>query len=140
MMLFQRKQKGFLLFILGFVLFLAALEISFLSMIEITLSRVVQAKRRETAKNLSSMGETYASILANKYKRDFFTAMKNQSKTALTVESDGSTTYRYIYNSPPLIKDGYFTLTGFYRNNRLEKITSTGHFEGVTQTRQVNLK
>lgn len=140
MMALSKKQKGFLIFILGFVLFLGTLQISLLSMIEITLGKVVQMQRRESAKNLSDMGGTYASMLAEKSNGDFFIAMKNKGRATLTVESEGSGTYRYIYNSPPMMKDGYFALTGFYRGNRLEKITSTGHFEGITWTRQVNLK
>lgn len=140
MMVFHRKQRGFLIFILGFVLFLGALEISLLSMIEITLGRVVQAKRLETAKNLSSMGETYATVLAKKFNGNFFPALKQKGSTILTVENEGSGICRYVYNSPPMMKDGYFALTGFYKGNRLEKITSTGHFEGITWTRQVNLK
>ncbi len=140
MMFFLRKQKGFLIFILGFVLFLGALEISLLSMIEITLGRVVQMKRRDAAKNLSSMGETYAAVLAKKYNGNFFPALKQKGSAVLSVEGEGQKKYRYVYNSPPIMKDGYFSLTGSYRDNRLEKITSTGHFEGITWTRQVNLK
>lgn len=139
-MIIPRKQKGLLIFTLGFVLFLGALEISLLSMIEITMSRVVQMKRRETAKNLSEMSETYSGILSEKMGENYFPALRQKGAAVLIIEGEGKNTYRYEYNSPALFRNGYFTLTGYYRNNRIEKITGTGHFEGTTHTRQINLK
>jgi len=134
------RQKGLLILALAMTLFLLGTELAFLGMVETTVNRVVQMKRREAANSLSNMGVNYAQMMQKKHGDRFIDRMLKTGKMENMARPDGTSLNQYKFTSPPLIKTGYFTLNFKTRGNRIVELVSTGRFEGITYKKQVNLK
>lgn len=82
--------------------------------------------------DLMEMGQVYTVTMEKKgYTRETF-LRKN-----LKIYQNDGTLEKYIYKSPSLIKDGYFTLEYYYDQGSPVKVISTGHFQGIKYSCQI---
>ena len=142
MRLLRIQQKGLLIFALGLSLFLLAMELSILGIIESARFRIIQEKRRQTAKNLSEIGAQYAEAILSKQ-----AALTVPDNIALVYPSSEKTPseetlYYYWYDSNPVIKSGVFSIHYYVHPNskNIYRVVSIGSFEGLTYKKTVNIK
>jgi len=95
----------------------------------IDLEEVEKALEKLNSEGISDEGNT-----ENFNPEDIIIIIKKDEENP---DSLSSYTNVYIYTSPTLINDGFFTLQYYYESNELLEIVSTGYFEGVTSSRKV---
>ncbi len=128
----NQKAISLLIVVLHFAVFILFIEFAFYGLFGSIFQRVNYEKRRQTAMDLMEMGQVYTVTMEKKgYTRETF-LRKN-----LKIYQNDGTLEKYIYKSPSLIKDGYFTLEYYYDQGSPVKVISTGHFQGIKYSCQI---
>lgn len=144
---FTNNCKGLLVLALALSLFMLAIEFSLLGVIENARSRVLQAKRREVARSLADMGETYARMMRKKHGAGTPEKLFPPGQVRIESSKRGKNITLYSYTSPGLFalpkhpesKTGVFTLEYYYQGSKLIQLVSIGNFEGITFKKVINL-